>query len=134
MREIDIDMNKPTAFSLVELLVVISIIAIIAAIAIPNIAGIAQNAQNSTDRRNAQNLSSLSMAAIAAGAKRQNLGNSMHEVIATLTNGLIMTNGTLPNMIFRVDGLSPTATGYTNYLSYVTNTGGLLYNPSSVVP
>lgn len=138
LREIAIAMKKPTnklsvrsAFSLVELLVVIAVIAVIAAIAIPNIAGITQNAQSSTDRRNAQNLASISSAAIAAGAPKGAFGASASTAVEALTNqpGLMVTNGTITNGPFRVDGLSTSATNYMSYLSFDAGTGALIYKP-----
>lgn len=121
-------MKTQNAFSLVELLLVIAVIAVVAAIAIPNVAGITQNAQDAADRRNAQNLASMSSAAIASGATKAQLGNDVPTVVSNLIRGLSVTNGPIVNGPFRVEGLSPNATGYTNYLSYFTNTGGLLYN------
>jgi len=130
-------MKKPTgklsfqsAFSLVELLVVIAVIAVIAAIAIPNIAGITQNAAKTSGLRNAQNLASISSAAIASGATKTQMGASMAAVITTLTNGLTVTNGSITNGPFRVDGLPTDLSKVTNNLSYDATTGALIYTPA----
>ena len=122
-----------SAFSLVELLVVIAVIAVIAAIAIPNIAGITQNAAKTSGLRNAQNLASISSAAIAAGATKANMGADKAAVIATLTNGLTVTNGSITNGPFRVDGLPTDAASMalvTTNLTYDSTTGGLIYKPA----
>ncbi len=132
-------MKKPTgklsfqsAFSLVELLVVIAVIAVIAAIAIPNIAGITQNAAKTSGLRNAQNLASISSAAVAAGAKLADLGTDIPTAIAKLTNGITVTNGSITNGPFRVDGLPTDAASLalvTTNLSRDANTGALIYAP-----
>ena len=135
-------MKKPTnklsfqsAFSLVELLVVIAVIAVIAAIAIPNIAGITQNAATTAGKRNAQNVASVSAAAVAAGATAAQLGTDLAAAIISLTNatGIMVTNGTITNGPFRVDGLPASGTAdYTNMtrnLNYDSTTGVIRYTP-----
>jgi type IV pilus assembly protein PilA len=132
-------MKKPTSlkkggFSLVELLVVIAVIAIIAAIAIPNIANITGSAGESADRRNAQNIASVYSAAVAAGATQTQLGNTIDDVVTTLTSGITVTTGGQTFGPFRVDGLN--ADAQARALSYLTFTPGsgnepgvLVYNP-----
>ena len=135
-------MKKPTnklsfqsAFSLVELLVVIAVIAVIAAIAIPNIAGITQNAATTAGKRNAQNVSSISSAALAAGATTAQLGGTLAAAIANLTNaaGIMVTNGTITNGPFRVDGLPAVGSAdydkMTNNLQFDASTGVIRYVP-----
>ncbi len=130
-------MKKPTnklsfqsAFSLVELLVVIAVIAVIAAIAIPNIAGITQNAAKTSGLRNAQNLASISSAAIAAGATATQMGGSMPTVISNLAIGMTVTNGSITNGPFRVDGLPADLSKVTNNLTFDAATGALIYTPA----
>jgi len=132
-------MKKPTnklsfqsAFSLVELLVVIAVIAVIAAIAIPNIAGITQNAAVAAGKRNAQNIASISSAAAAAGALPAQLGTaSLDDSINKLTTntGITVTNGSITNGPFRVDGLPTDLKDVTNHLSHDSGTGVIRYTP-----
>jgi type IV pilus assembly protein PilA len=143
LRDADVAMKTPTgrlsvqsAFSLVELLVVIAVIAVIAAIAIPNIAGITQNAANTSARRNAQNVASISSAAAAAGATKAQLGTGLDDAISKLvaSTGITVTNGSITNGPFRVDGL-PTAadtnsyTNMTQHLTYDSVSGVIRYTP-----
>jgi prepilin-type N-terminal cleavage/methylation domain-containing protein len=138
LRDADTAMKKPTgslsfqsAFSLVELLVVIAVIAVIAAIAIPNIAGITQNAADAAGKRNAQNLASISSAAAAAGALPAALGANLGAAITALTNaaGITVTNGSITNGPFRVDGVPADLSKVTNHLTFDSASGVIRYTP-----
>jgi hypothetical protein len=58
------------------------------------------------------------------------MGASMAAVITTLTNGLTVTNGSITNGPFRVDGLPTDLSKVTNNLTFDAPTGALIYTPA----
>jgi prepilin-type N-terminal cleavage/methylation domain-containing protein len=131
-------MKKPTSlkkggFSLVELLVVIAVIAIIAAIAIPNIANITGSAEQSAAQRSAQNLASVYSAAVAAGATQAQLGNTIEDVINSLSTGVTVQVGTQTMGPFRVDAFPPAGDARTRALAYLRFTSGSGTDPGVLV-
>ena len=92
-----------------------------------------QNDQQSivAGKRNAQNLASLSSAALAAGATRAQLGTNLRSAIAALQKGITVTNGSITNGPFRVDGLPDDLSLVTSNLTFDQNTGAIVYSPST---
>ncbi len=92
-----------SAFSLVEMLVVIAVIAIVTGIAIPNLAGLSSRANFAKDERHAQDIASLAAAARAAGATNQ--WTTVEAAIEDLENTVTVAIGT--NIVeFRIELLA----------------------------
>lgn len=124
--------KKNSAFSLVEMLVVIAVIGILAAIAVPNIGKINGAAEASKNRRNAQQLASVCNAAQAAG---HNFITSSDDVVADvaarIVTGATITDGSSPfqGSFFGVPNLSGTElTEACTYLSISADGSTLVYS------
>lgn len=129
-----------SAFSLVEMLVVIAVIGIIAAIAVPNIGRINDAAKDATWRRNAQNIASVFASAQAAGydfskanGDGATLANQNAIITAVVTGATISnTNSPFNGAFFGIPGLkvseaTSTTAGAAKYLTWDTTSGQLLY-------
>ncbi len=129
-----------SAFSLVEMLVVIAVIGIIAAIAVPNIGKINDAAKDATYRRNAQNIASVFASAQAAGydfSKTGGTGATLADqtaIITAVVSGATISNANSPfnGAYFGIPGLkvaeaTSTTAGAAKYLTWDTTSGQLLY-------
>ena len=118
-----------SAFSLVEMLVVIAVIGIIAAIAVPNIGRINDSAKEATARRNAQNIASVFASAQAAGLNFAATSTTPANIAqAVVTGAKVTEKGPFENTWFGVPGLTTAdQTAALKFLSYDTNSAQLLY-------
>lgn len=124
--------KKNSAFSLVEMLVVIAVIGILAAIAVPNIGKINGAAEASKNRRNAQQLASVCNAAQAAGHDFIVDGDTdPAAVCARIVTGATITDPTSPfkDSYFGVPNLSgDELTEAVAYLTISSDGSTLVYN------
>lgn len=95
--------RKESAFSLVELLVVIAVIGVMAAIGITALGGIYRNAQTKKDQRNAQTIVSVAMSAHAAGIELAT--TSKTDLVDQLSEGVTSMVAGSP-VVFRLSALS----------------------------
>lgn len=95
-----------SAFSLVEMLVVISIIAAVSAIAIPSIGKLHESSTEAKDRRNAQNIASVFASAQAAGVDFYLTGDKTATIQAVITGAKVTDDGPFYEAFFGVPGLS----------------------------
>ncbi len=119
-----------SAFSLVEMLVVIAVIGIIAAIAVPNIGKINDSAKEATARRNAQSIASVFASAQAAGLDFSTGSTTVAQIVTKIVTGAKVTEkGPFENTFFGVPGLTTAdQTAAAPYLSFDTANKLLLYN------
>lgn len=124
--------KKNSAFSLVEMLVVIAVIGILAAIAVPNIGKINGAAEASKNRRNAQQLASVCNAAQAAGHDFiTSPDDTAAEVAARIVIGATISDSTSPfkDSYFGVPNLSGDELDRAvDYLTVSTDGSTLIYN------
>lgn len=100
--------QRVSAFSLVEMLLVIAVIGVISAIAIPTVSRINESADDAKARVNARNVQSLSEALAAFGVAHV-IPDSMGGAEATtrlLREGVVLTEGPMAGTSFVLPGVS----------------------------
>ncbi len=93
-------------FSLVEMLSVIAVIGIISAIAIPQIGRINDSSRDAVDKRNAQQLVSVFEAGSAAGANFYRTDYTLHQTIAQVRHGRLISGGVYDGSFFGLPGMT----------------------------
>lgn len=117
---------KTSAFSLIEVLVVIAIIGILSAIALPFISNVSQAADNTRIVRNAQTLASTYNSAIAAGVP-MTAASDLDSAVVIITAGTnVSINGNVQS--FSVNGLTTEEIDKAKLLLSFSN-GLIAYNP-----
>ena len=97
---------RETAFSLIELLVVIGVIGLVAAIAIPVTGRINDAAKDTKNRRNAQQLASVFAAAQAAGLNFYVVGDETATIKAIVKGGAVTKEGPFKDTFFGIPSLN----------------------------
>jgi len=121
--KIVLNKKRHSAFSLVEMLVVIAVIGIMAAIAVPQIGRINDAAKESKDKRNAQNIASVCGSAQAAGLDF--VGADVAATVSAVVAGNTVTDpGPFQNTFFGVPNLS--AADQTSAATYLELSNGML--------
>jgi len=126
--------GRLSAFSLVELLIVIAIIGILSAIAIPGVSQLSEASREAANKRNAQSIALVASAARTAGATNvwTNVNDALRDICSD--TGISVSNGnySMP-LIFRIDSVS--AQDQSNALPYLqfdgSALGGIRYIPNA---
>ena len=120
-------LGAKSAFTLVEMLVVIAVIGLLAAISIPMISNVFGNAEEGKDKRNAQILASMASAAQAAGDATI-AASGGDEAAANLVIAGVSGAGEFADTTFRVPNMSDVERD--NALGHLTfSAGTLIYTP-----
>jgi prepilin-type N-terminal cleavage/methylation domain-containing protein len=120
--------GKSSAFSLVEMLVVISILLIITAIAVPMVANATTKAGGSRDHRNAQTIATMANNAIASGNLTLPNATGVEEIVDQLVAG-VDGSGVFEGTKFQVNSLSDGDRA--GAIALLNWTGGILeYQPN----
>ena len=102
--------SNRSAFSLVEMLIVIAIIGVLTALVIPVISNVNSSARTSVARRCAQIVSSTFTAAKFSGVTKWDSSSAPTDIIYDLGQGVTPDSGPFAGKVFVVPGLPPSAT------------------------
>lgn len=100
--------SNSTAFSLVEVLVVVAVIGIISAIAIPGIKSLSENGNEVRDQRNAQNLAQVSSALNNLGVDhvKAPADGGVKATAEALRTGIVVPKGPFKGEMFTVRSMN----------------------------
>lgn len=97
--------SRTSGFGFIDMLVALSVIGIIVSIVLPFFGGDITSARQARDQRNAQNFCTLCTAAEAAGLDLVNSSTTVQQVLESLADGVIVSDGPLAGVSFKLPGV-----------------------------
>jgi prepilin-type N-terminal cleavage/methylation domain-containing protein len=120
--------KSPSAFSLIELLVVISIIGIMAGIALVYLFNAQDQIKKNKNRRNAQQLCLVAKSHIVFGKKY--VSNNIQDLIIEINNGTVTNSSNNDNFNFELRNLTAEdISGLSEYITWPHPLGVPVYDP-----